>query len=123
MTGKLGALIRVDDFRSPVSLYRCFKAINHPAGIHCVAHRPADNISAIHVSNAHQIHEAALHGHITDVYLPDLLGPYTIQPSRQVRILIDFRITTGRSGAWGKGIRTPNPHQPSDLLPAHSSPF
>src|SRR5690625_6631157 len=99
------------------------KRFYHPAGLHAIGDIPAYTIPAVHIDNRYQIHKPTSHRNITDVDLPNLIGPDNIQPAQQGRILIGFRVTNVRSRAREDGLKTHNPHQPSDFILSHTNPY
>jgi hypothetical protein len=110
-TGKLGALIRIEDFRTPITPDGLLDGLNTEVGLHGVGYPPGEDFSAVPVHDSHQVHEPSVHGDIGYISRPYLVGPFDAQVAQQVWIDLVLWMRATGSGLWIDNLKTHQPHE------------
>jgi hypothetical protein len=84
-TGELAALVGVEDLRHAACARLCtLQRQQAQAGVHRVAHRPAQDAARMPVHDGAQVGVATPHGHVGDVGAPHFVRPADLLVTQQV---------------------------------------
>ena len=118
-TGKLAALVAVQDGRHAIGRDGFFHGSEGRNGIQGVRQVPAYNLSAVPVNNRCEIHVAMIHLDVGDVHRPYLVGKLDRIIAEQVRHDRFLEITLGKVGLRVNGGDSHLPHAVLDIFPSN----
>jgi len=88
LASELRSLVRVEDFRHPVTIHGLFQSSYAEVGIQGVGQPPGQDRSAVPVHDCHQIQEATPHADIRDISAPHLIRPLDRKTAQHIRIYL-----------------------------------
>jgi hypothetical protein len=81
VAGKLGALIRVEDFGLTIEFQGLPEGLIAEIRVQGVGDAPGEDFAAVPVHDRHQIHKSAGHGNVRNIGRPHLIGVIDGQPA------------------------------------------
>ena len=84
--GKLGSLVRVENFRLAVFFQRLLQRLDAEVRRHRVRHPPGEYLAATHIDDGHQILKPMGHRQIRQIGCPNVIGPFDLQAREQVGV-------------------------------------
>ena len=117
LTGELGTLISIEDFRRSVALQGLLQGIDTEVCVHGVGDPPGQHLAAVPVDDSDKIHEAPGQRHVAYVSCPNLVRTLDLQALEQVRVhLVPIAWNAG-SGARIHRLNAHGAHQPLHPFP------
>src|SRR5712672_848024 len=124
-TGKLRALVGVDDFRPAMTRESILQCLNAEGRLHRDRQPPGQNTTCRPIEHDGEIDEAVRHRDVGDVHGPDLVWARDLHAAQQIRmdLVAGFRLRRARTAIERLYLHPPHQrlHMPAaDLAPLQS---
>ena len=117
LTGKLSALVGIENLWSAVAPDSLGERLDTEVGLHGVGHPPGEHLAAVPVHDRYKVHETPAHRDVGDIGRPYLVWPVNCQVSQQVWVDLVLRMRPAGPGLRVNGFQTHKTHQALYTLP------
>ena len=97
-------------------LYKQIGGRQAETGFHRVGEFPTEHETAVPIHHGNQVEEAAMHRNVRNIGAPDLIGPFDLDATQQVRVDLVTCRRTAQVRFRIKSFDTQNTHQPLNAL-------